>query len=127
MGSTLSSLGLGSSGNNNGMSGYGSALTCCDGVVDPLILLSVLGAITALTVWLRQQIIDKVMMDRRRRRKKRHSGHNSFLDKYIGPQNETKESLNNHLIHFVDSFMLLHGGNEEFSDLLINGRKHTKI
>ena len=71
MGSALSTLGLGDNNNNknNGIfdSGYNSALHCCDGVVDPLTLLAVLGTITAVTFYLRQLIIDEVPAKRKRR------------------------------------------------------------
>ena len=66
MGSLLSTLGLGSDSSSSGSS-YNSILQCCDGVVDPLTLLAVLGSIIGLTVWLRQAIIDNVMMRRRKR------------------------------------------------------------
>ena len=72
MGSLLSTLGLDDLfGNNNSGSthgsGYNNILHCCDGVVDPLTLLAVLGSIVGLTLFLRQAIIEKVMAGRRRR------------------------------------------------------------
>lgn len=77
MGSVLSSLGLNDlfGGNNNNAigysasQGYNDALSCCEGVVDPLTLLSVLGTIIGATVWFRQVIIDNVKMGRKRQRR----------------------------------------------------------
>ena len=66
MGSLLSTLGLGSD-SSSSSSSYNSILQCCDGVVDPLTLLAVLGSIIGLTVWLRQVIIDNVKMGRKKR------------------------------------------------------------
>ena len=66
MGSLLSTLGLGSDSSSSGSS-YNSILQCCDGVVDPLTLLAVLGSIVGVTVFLRQAIIDKVSVGRRKR------------------------------------------------------------
>ena len=66
MGSLLSTLGLGSDSSSSGSS-YNSILQCCDGVVDPLTLLAVLGSIIGLTVWLRQAIIDNVKKGRMKR------------------------------------------------------------
>ena len=69
MGNSLggNSLGGGMSGSFAG--GYGGSQTqCCDGVVDPLTLLAVLGAIIGLTFFLRQAIIDKVVGRKRRKR-----------------------------------------------------------
>ena len=68
MGSLMSILGLGGGSGNSGSSGYNSVLECCDGVVDPLTLLAVLGSIIGLTVFLRQAIIDKVVGRKRRKR-----------------------------------------------------------
>ena len=64
----MSILGLGGGSGNSGSSGYNSVLECCDGVVDPLTLLAVLGAIIGLTFFLRQAIIDKVVGRKRRKR-----------------------------------------------------------
>ena len=77
MGSVLSSLGLNDlfGGNNNNAigysasQGYNDALSCCEGVVDPLTLLAVLGTIIGATVWFRQVIIDNVKMGRKRQRR----------------------------------------------------------
>ena len=66
MGSLLGTLGLGSDSFSSGSS-YNSVLQCCDGVVDPLTLLAVLGSIVGVTVFLRQAIIDKVSVGRRKR------------------------------------------------------------
>ena len=66
MGSLLGTLGLGSGSFSSGSS-YNSVLQCCDGVVDPLTLLAVLGSIVGVTVFLRQAIIDKVSVGRRKR------------------------------------------------------------
>ena len=97
MGSALSTLGLGD--NNNGdkgifNSGYNKELHCCDGVVDPLTLLAVLGSIVALTFYLRQLIIDNVVGRKRRhvlnsdtvslsfifRKGEKNEGRNQFLN-----------------------------------------------
>ena len=97
MGSALSTLGLGD--NNNGdkgifNSGYNNELHCCDGVVDPLTLLAVLGSIVALTFYLRQLIIDNVVGRKRRhvlnsdtvslsfifRKGEKNEGRNQFLN-----------------------------------------------
>ena len=66
MGSLLGTLGLGSDSFSSGSS-YNSVLQCCDGVVDPLTLIAVLGSIVGVTVFLRQAIIDKVSVGRRKR------------------------------------------------------------
>ena len=60
MGNSLSSLGLGSRSD--------SLFECCNGVVDPITLFSVLGAIVGVTIWLRQQIIDNVSVGRKKKR-----------------------------------------------------------
>ena len=67
--SSLGSLGLGDS-NSASSNTYGynnNVLQCCPGIVDPLTLFAVVGSIIALTFFLRQAIIDKVMAGRRRR------------------------------------------------------------
>ncbi len=49
--------------------GYGPELQCCDAVVDPLSLLAAIGAIAALSLFLRQAVIDNMIMRRRRRKR----------------------------------------------------------
>ena len=64
----LNSGGIGSgSYGNSGNYGLGPELQCCDAVVDPTSLLSTIGAITALSLFLRQAVIDFMVMMRRRR------------------------------------------------------------
>ena len=98
MGSALSTLGLGDNNNNknNGVfdSGYNSALHCCDGVVDPLTLLAVLGTITAVTFFLRQLIIDKVPAKRKRRNVINTDIERILLDFKIGNRIRTILSTN---------------------------------
>ena len=50
--------------------GYGSQLQCCDAVVDPLSLLTAIGAIAALSLFLRQAVIDNNIMGGRKRKKR---------------------------------------------------------
>ena len=92
MGSALSSLGLGSSDSaSSASSSYNSVLECCDGVVDPITLLSVLGAIIGLTIWLRQQVIDNVKKAVGRRKRKRSI--ESLPQANNLPQSQANESL----------------------------------
>ena len=56
-------LGGGGSGGNSGVlsgsfSGFGGQSQCCDAVVDPITLLTVIGAIAGLALFLRQAVID---------------------------------------------------------------------
>ena len=71
MGNSLggNSLGGGMSGS---FGGYGGSQTqCCDGVVDPISLLVTIGAIAGLAQFLRQAVIDAmVMMGGRKKRSK---------------------------------------------------------
>ena len=62
----MSILGMGS--DSSSSSSYNSVLECCDGVVDPLTLLAVLGSVIGVTIFLRQAIIDKVVGRKRRKR-----------------------------------------------------------
>ncbi len=49
--------------------GYGPELQCCDAVVDPISLLTTIGAIAAVSLFLRQAVIDNmVTMAKRRKR-----------------------------------------------------------
>ena len=69
MGNSLGGLLGGNSGNQQGNSlGYGPELQCCDAVVDPLTLLSTIGAIAAASFVLRQGVIDYEIMGKRKRR-----------------------------------------------------------
>ena len=69
MGNSLGGLLGGNSGNQQGNSlGYGPELQCCDAVVDPLTLLSTIGAIAAASYVLRQGVIDYEIMGKRKRR-----------------------------------------------------------
>ena len=72
MGNNLGGLlGGGNSGNNGqGAYGYGPELQCCDAVVDPVSLLSAIGAIAAVSLFLRQGVIDNMIMMGRRKRKR---------------------------------------------------------
>ncbi len=75
MGNNLGGLlGGSNSGNNgqgvNGAYGYGPELQCCDAVVDPVSLLSAIGAIAAVSLFLRQGVIDNMIMMGRRKRKR---------------------------------------------------------
>ena len=59
--------GSNNSGNNLGY-GFGQELQCCDAVVDPISLLTTIGAIGAVSAFLRQAVIDNMVMMRRRKR-----------------------------------------------------------
>ena len=87
MGSLLSSLGMGS---GSSSSSYNNMLQCCDGVVDPLTLLAVLGSIVGLTLFLRQAIIDKVVG--RKKRKKRAIESSPQMYNLL-PQPDTNQTL----------------------------------
>ena len=65
-------------------------LQCCEGVVDPLTLLAVLGSIVGLTLFLRQAIIDKVVG--RKRRKKRAIESSPQMYNLL-PQPDTNQTL----------------------------------
>ncbi len=52
------------------MYGYGPELQCCDAVVDPLSLLGTIGAITALSLFLRQAVIDNNITGGKKRKKR---------------------------------------------------------
>ena len=66
MGNSLGGL-LGGNSNGNGY-GLGPELQCCDAVVDPISLLTTIGAITAVSLFLRQAVIDNMVMARRKKR-----------------------------------------------------------
>ena len=59
---------LGGSSNNfgggqpGGGYGYGPELQCCDPVVDPISLITTIGAIGAVSLFLRQAVIDNMVM-----------------------------------------------------------------
>ena len=61
--------GGGSSGSygSSGNYGLGPELQCCDPVVDPISLLATIGAIAGLSLFLRQAVIDFMVMRRKRR------------------------------------------------------------
>ena len=59
-------LGGGSGGGSGGLGGYGSQ--CCDPVVDPITLVATIGAIAALSLFLRQAVIDFMIMSGRKKR-----------------------------------------------------------
>lgn len=71
MGSSLSGLLGGSAGNGygggGGSYGHGPELQCCDAVVDPISLLTTIAGIAALALFLRQAVIDNMIMGRRKR------------------------------------------------------------
>jgi hypothetical protein len=54
----------------HGNYGIGTELQCCDPVVDPISLLTTIGAIAALALFLRQAVIDNTIMGRKKRRKR---------------------------------------------------------
>ena len=56
----------GSGGGSGGLGGYGSQ--CCDPVVDPITLVATIGAIAALSLFLRQAVIDFMIMSGRKKR-----------------------------------------------------------
>ena len=72
MGNSLSGLLGGNSGNQQGNSlSYGSESQCCDGVVDPISLFSTIGALAAASLFLRQAVIDNMIMGMTKRKKRR--------------------------------------------------------
>ena len=66
---------LGGGSNNNGGNGFGNlgfgseSSQCCDPVVDPISLLTTVGAIGAISAFLRQAVIDNMVMMRRRKKR----------------------------------------------------------
>ena len=62
---------LGGGGNSGGLSGsfsgFGGQSQCCDAVVDPITLLTVIGAIAGLAQFLRQAVIDNMIAAGRKR------------------------------------------------------------
>ena len=108
MGSALSTLGLGD--NNNGdkgifNSGYNNELHCCDGVVDPLTLLTVLGAIVGLTFYLRQLIIDNVVGRKRRHVLNSDTISLSFI--FRKGEHETKVEIKFGIKCFSDRYLVI--------------------
>ena len=70
MGNILGSLG-GGSGGSGGLAGSFSGLggqQCCDPVVDPITLVTVIGAIAGLSLWLRQAVIDFMITGGKKKR-----------------------------------------------------------
>ena len=76
MGNSLGGNSLG--GMSGSFSGYGSQTQCCDGVVDPISLLVTIGAIAGLAQFLRQAVIDAMVMMGAGRQLKR-SKHNFWI------------------------------------------------
>ena len=51
-------------------SGYGSGpAPCCDAKVDPISVLTAIGAIAAVSLFLRQAVIDNMIMARKKKRR----------------------------------------------------------
>ena len=75
-------LGSGGSSNGNGLGGYGFGpdLQCCDEVVDPISLLTTIGAIAAASVFLRQAVIDNMVMGMTRRKRSFQEQLKSIVD-----------------------------------------------
>ena len=72
MGNSLGGLLGGNSGNQQGNSlSYGSESQCCNGVVDPISLFSTIGALAAASLFLRQAVIDNMIMGMTKRKKRR--------------------------------------------------------
>ena len=72
MGSILGSLGGGGSGGSGGLAGSFSGLggqQCRDPVVDPITLVTVIGAIAGLSLWLRQAVIDFMITGGKRKKR----------------------------------------------------------
>ena len=67
MGNSLDSLGGGgnSGGSSGAMYGYGPEEQCCDAVVDIVSLLAAIGAIGAVSLFLRQAVIDNMIKGRK--------------------------------------------------------------
>ena len=117
----MSILGLGGGSGNSGSSGYNSVLECCDGVVDPLTLLAVLGSIIGLTVFLRQAIIDKVVG---RKRRKRELSPVSEMYNQLAIENDDskKYELYQSLFHIISQ--MLEGDN--FFEIAFAGRLYPR-
>ena len=63
-------MGAGGSTYRSGLEAYGYEETqCCEGIVDPISLLTTLGAIAAVSLFLRQAVIDFKIKAARRRKK----------------------------------------------------------
>ena len=83
LGGLLGGMGGGNSGGssgygqNSGNYGKGPELQCCEPVVDPISLLSTIGGIAALSLFLRQAVID--FMIKMGKRKKRSNQQDSWL------------------------------------------------
>ena len=74
--------GSSNSGGGNGLGGYGFGpdLQCCDAVVDPISLLTTIGAIAAASVFLRQAVIDNNVMGMTRRKRSFEEQLKSIVD-----------------------------------------------
>lgn len=74
--------GSSNSGGGNGLGGYGFGpdLQCCDAVVDPISLLTTIGAIAAASVFLRQAVIDNMVMGMTRRKRSFEEQLKSIVD-----------------------------------------------
>ena len=75
MGNSLGGNSLG--GMSGSFGGYGSQTQCCEPVVDPISLITTIGGIAALSLYLRQAVID--FMIKMGRRKKRSNQQDSWL------------------------------------------------
>ena len=117
----MSILGLGGDSGGSGSSSYNSILECCDGVVDPLTLLAVLGSIIGLTFFLRQAIIDKVP-GKKKRRKRELSSMPQIYNLLV---NETDEHKKYELYHSIFQIVsrMLEGDN--YFDMAFAGRLHS--
>ena len=91
MGNSLGGLLGGNSGNQQGNSlGYGSESQCCDGVVDPISLFSTIGALAAASLFLRQAVIDNMVMGMSKRKKRSVFHQDLRQDLKIATQQGTK-------------------------------------
>ena len=115
MGSLLSTVGFGGSSSS---SSYNSILQCCNGVVDPLTLIAVLGSIVGLTVFLRQAIIDKIPVGRRRREVL------SLPQIYNHLKSDDDQTLKHQLYESVVSLGTHLLDEANFHDIITSGRKY---
>lgn len=67
MGNLLGGLTSGNTGISGGGYGLADTLQCCDAVVDPISLLVTIGGIGAVSLFLRQAVIDFMVMARKKR------------------------------------------------------------
>ena len=82
MGNILGGGSSNSGGGGNGLGGYGFGpdLQCCDAVVDPISLLTTIGAIAGASVFLRQAVIDNNVMGMTRRKRSFEEQLKSIVD-----------------------------------------------